>query len=166
MSALLDILKTYQYGAIKTTVLGALLALSGVSASPLLQLLGMIDSIAGDFVCSTLFVCSIFGCTLMQYIYLRRLVMCTYVRNYFLYLLLCLGSVGSCLEEERFSLLRELVEFVGEDASGGEGGQVFASFLPGIAIGLCKLVTVDTKSGQVNILLDYFNLSVPSSIPS
>lgn len=33
---------------------------------------------------------------------------------------------------------------------GGASGSVFASFLPGISMSLCKLVTTDTKVGQVS----------------
>lgn len=40
--------------------------------------------------------------------------------------------------------LRAVVECVGVGGSGGS----FASFLPGIAMALCKLVTMDTKVGQ------------------
>lgn len=60
------------------------------------------------------------------------------------------GSLGSCSEEEkRLGLLGELTGWVGGDVCGTEGGRVFASFLPGIAMDLCKLMTSEAKVGQV-----------------
>ena len=54
-----------------------------------------------------------------------------------------LSSIGST------HILSDFLERVGV----GGGGGVFASFLPGIAIALTKLVTTDTaKVGQVIIL--------------
>ncbi len=49
--------------------------------------------------------------------------------------------------------LRAVVDAVGPGAGAGEAaGSVFASFLPGIAMSLSSLVTLDAKVGQVSKL--------------